>query len=59
MREAMGDFIADDGAEFGINLFLPISVTTTAVKNVRAVADVAPVFIGPLDKSVVAVFRFH
>ena len=55
----MGDFIADDGTKVGVNFFLLIPVTTTAIKNVRTVADVALIFIRPLHESVVPVFRFH
>ena len=55
----MGDFIADDGTKVGVNFFLLIPVTTTAVKDVRTVSDVALVFFRPLHESVVSVFRFH
>jgi hypothetical protein len=57
--EPVGDFIADDGAEFGVGLFLLIPVAAAAVVKVRAVSDLALVLIGPADKAVIAVFWFH
>ena len=53
--EAVGDFVADDGAEFGVGGFFLISVASAAEVEVRAVADVALVFIRPADEAVVAV----
>lgn len=57
--EPVGDFVADDGAEFGVGLFLLISMTAAAVVEVRAIANVALVLIGPADESVITVFWFH
>ena len=55
----MGDFIADDGAEVGVGGFFLFAVADAAVVEVRAVADVALVFIGPADEAVVTIFWFH
>jgi hypothetical protein len=57
--EAVGDFVADDGAEVGVGGFFLIAVTATAVVEVRAIADIALVILGPADESVIAVFWFH
>jgi hypothetical protein len=57
--ESVGDFVADDGAEVGVGLLLLISMAAAAVIEVRAVADVAQVLIGPADESVIAIFCFH
>lgn len=56
---AMGDFVADDGAEFGVGVFLADAVADAAEVEVGAVADVALVLVGPADKAVITVFRFH
>ena len=55
----MGDFVADDGAEFCVGGFFLIAVAGAAEVEVRAIADVALVFIGPADEAVVTVFWFH
>jgi len=55
----VGDFVADDGAEVGVGLFFLFAVAAAAVVEVRAVADVTLVFIGPADETVIAVFWFH
>lgn len=57
--EAMGDFVADDGAEVGVGGFFLIAVAHAAEVDVRAVADVALVLIGPADEAMVTVFWFH
>ncbi len=57
--EAMGDFVANDGAEVGIGLFFLVTVAAAAVVEIRAVANVALVFIGPTHKAVIAVFWLH
>jgi hypothetical protein len=57
--EPVGDFVADDGAEIGVGLLFLISVAAAAVVEVRAVADVAQILIGPADESVITVFWFH
>jgi hypothetical protein len=41
----VGDFVADDGAEFGIGGLFLVALADTAGVEVRAVADVALVFI--------------
>ena len=56
---AVGDFVADDGAEYGVGVFLAVAVADAAIVEIRAVADVALVLIGPADEAVVTVFRFH
>ena len=56
---AVGDFVADDGAEVGVGVFLAGAVADAAEVEVGAVADVALVLIGPADKAVVTAFRFH
>ena len=56
---AVLDFIADDGAEFGVAGFLGFGVADAGEVEVGAVADVAGVLIGPADEAVVLVFRFH
>lgn len=55
MGEAVGDFIADDGAEFCVGLFFLFAVADAAEVEVRAIADVALVVTGPADKAVIAV----
>ena len=55
----MGDFVADDAAEFGVGFLLAVAVANAAEVEVGAVADVALVLIGPADEAVVTVFRFH
>jgi hypothetical protein len=55
----MGDFVADDGAEFGLGGFFLFAVATAAEVEVGAIADVALILIGPADEAVVAVFWFH
>jgi hypothetical protein len=57
--QTVGDFVADDGTEGGVGLFLLFTVADTAVVEVWAVADVALVLVGPADEAVVAVFGFH
>ena len=57
--EAVGDFVADDGAEVGVGLFFLLAVADAAEVEVRAVADVTLVLIGPADKAMVAVFGLH
>jgi hypothetical protein len=46
----MGYLFADNSAKLGVNFLLNIAMTATTVENVRTVADVALVFVGPLDK---------
>jgi hypothetical protein len=58
-RETVGYFVADDGAEVGIGVFLAVAVAAAAVLEIRAVADVALVFVGPADKAVITIFRFQ
>ena len=55
----MSDFVADDGAKFGVGGFFLIAVTGAAEIEARAIADVALVFIRLADEAVIAVFRFH
>ena len=55
----MNDFVADDGAKFGVGGFFLFAVADSAEVEVRAVADVRLVLIGPADEAVVTVFRFH
>lgn len=55
----VGDFVADDGAEFGVGVFLTGAVADAAEVEVGAIADVALVLVGPADEAVVTVFRFH
>jgi hypothetical protein len=43
--ETMGDLVADNGAEFGVNGFFLVAVADTAKIEVRAVADVALVLV--------------
>ncbi len=43
--KTMGDLVADNGAEFGISGFFLVAVPDTAKIEVRAVADVALVFV--------------
>jgi hypothetical protein len=43
--KTMGDFVSDDGAEFGIGGLFLVAVADTAKVEVRAVADVALVLI--------------
>ena len=57
--EAVGDFVADDGAEIGVGLFFLVAVAAAAKVEIRAVADVAMVLIGPADEAVITVFWFH
>ena len=57
--EAVGHFVADDGVEFGIGGFLLVAMANAAEIEIRAIADVALVLIGPADEAVVTVFRFH
>ena len=57
--EAVGHFVADDGAEFGVGDFLLVAMADAAEIEIRAIADVALVLIGPADEAVVAVFWFH
>ncbi len=57
--EPVGDFVADDGAEIRVGLLLLISMAAAAVVEVRAIADVALVLIGPVDEAVITVFWFH
>lgn len=59
LAEAVGDFVAHDGAEVGVGLFLLFAVTDTAEVEVRAIADVALILIGPADEAVITVFWFH
>jgi hypothetical protein len=51
----MGDFVADDGAEIGVGGFFLLAVAA-AVVEIRAVADVALVLIGPADEAVIRVW---
>jgi hypothetical protein len=55
----MDDFVADDGAEFGVGLFLLPAVADTAVVEIRAVSDLALVFVRPLHEAEVGVCWFH
>ena len=55
----MGDFVADDGTEVGVGLFFLFAVTDASEIEIRAVADVALVLVGPADEAVVAIFGFH
>ncbi len=55
---AVGDFVADDGAEVGVGVLIPIAVAA-AVVEIRAGAEGARVLIGPADEAVVGGFRFH
>ena len=57
--EAVGDFVADDGAKIGVSILFVIAVADTAKIKVRAIADVALILIGPADKTMVTVFGFH
>ncbi len=57
--EPVGDFVADDGAEVRVSLFLLVTVADASKVEIRAVADVTLVFIGPTHKAVIAVFGFH
>ena len=59
MAGAVGDLVADDGAEFGVGVFLAVAVAAAAVVKIRAVADIALVLVGPADEAVITVFRFH
>lgn len=43
--EAVIDFVAEYGAEVGVGCFLVFAVADTAVEKIRAVADVALVFV--------------
>ena len=49
--EAMGDFVADDGAVLGVGGFFLIAVVGAAEVEIRAIADVALVLIGPADEA--------
>lgn len=55
----MFDFVADYGAEVGIGFLLPFRVSDAAVKEIRAVADVALVLVRPFDEAEVAACSFH
>ena len=57
--ETVGDFVADHGAEFGVGGFFLVAVADAAEVEIRAVADVALVLIGPADEAMVAIFWFH
>jgi hypothetical protein len=57
--ETEGDFVADDGAEISVGGFFLFAVADAAEVEIRSVADVTLVFIGPADETVIAVFWFH
>lgn len=59
LAEAVGDFVAHDGAEVGVGLFLLITVAAATVVEIRAIADVALILIGPANEAVITVFWFH
>ena len=49
--EAMGDFVADDGAVLGVGGFFLIAVVGAAEVEIRAIADVVLVLIGLADEA--------
>ena len=55
----MLNFITDNLAEFGVGPLLVFAVANTAQIQIRTVADVALVFVRPMDKAMVAIFGFH
>jgi hypothetical protein len=55
----MGDFVADDDAEVSVGLFFLFAVEAAAVVEVRALADVALVFVGPADEATITIFGLH
>ena len=57
--QPVGDFVADNCAEIRVCLLLLITVAAAAVVEIRAVADVALVLIGPADEAEVGVCGFH
>ena len=59
LREPMLNFITDNLAEFGVGPLLVFAVANTARIQIRTVADVALVFVRPMDKAMVAIFGFH
>lgn len=52
---AVGDLVADDGAEFCVGVFLVGAVADAAEVEVGAIADEALVLVGPADEAVVTV----
>ena len=59
LREPMLNFITDNLAEFGVGPLLVFAVANTARIPIRTVADVALVFVRPMNKAMVAIFWFH
>lgn len=53
------DFIADDAAQFSIDLLLALPVTNAAEVEVGAVADVELILVRPADEAVILVGGFH
>lgn len=59
LREPMLNFVPDNLAKFGVGPLLVFPVANSAGIQIRAVADVALVFVRPMDKAMVAIFGFH
>jgi hypothetical protein len=59
LGEAVGDFVADDGAEFCVGGFFLFDAADAAAVEIRAIAHARPLPVGPADEAVVAAFGFH
>jgi hypothetical protein len=53
--ETVSDFVVDDSAEIGVGGFFQLALAAATVLEIRAVADVALILIGPTDEAVITV----